>query len=240
MYKFPLRRSYETGWYTLERQNAIDGMTNSLSRRKGVKNIYIGSCIPTQLEGDKGYKMHVSYEEDLDETFELPEGLEKVIFLDVDSSVLPYGVDTMAKEIDAGIVMVSPKLKDNFYDVGDYIPQNLYQLMDEANKRGAKVVGITPSIGTYRAEEASTAEKIEYGIMRYLHEHPSIKNFLILSKEDLEELSAHQIKETCIGFYDEAKAKDILNGNIPESERETSFEDWYRRETKPFGYSRHF
>ncbi len=88
MDKYPLKRNYMVGWYTLRKEDAVNDLKEYLSKRKGVKNICILSCIPSQLEGDKGYKMHASYDEYLDETFNFSENLDKVIFLNYDKGNL--------------------------------------------------------------------------------------------------------------------------------------------------------
>lgn len=212
MFKFPLERNYTTGWYTLERENAINGLKSSLSKRKGVKNIFIEYCSPAQLEGDMGYEMQVSYQEDLDETFGFPKNLDKVIFLDVDSYPVPYGVREIARETQAGIVITTPSLKDEFYDVGSIFPQALTELMEDANKRGIQIVGITPSINSMSYYNMTSSEMVEKSIILYLQEHPSIKNFIIINKEDMQELSPYSIKDRTISLGYEEKARNILNG----------------------------
>lgn len=182
---FPLRRSYTTGWSTLKRDDAINGLESYLAERKGIRNLWISSCTPAQF-GDKGYEMHVSYDEYLDETFGFPENLDKVIFLDVDQTWIPYNVEKVALETKAGIVITTPSLKDDYYDVGDILPIDLERLMEKANDRGVKIVGITPSISD---SDMSYAKMIEKSIIRYLREHRSIKNFIIVSKEDMPDLS---------------------------------------------------
>lgn len=215
MSNFPLIRNYTTGWCTLRREDAINGLVTSLSERKGVKNISVLYCSPAQLEGDKGYEMQVCYQEDLDETFEFPENLEKVIFLDTtNSSLLPYNVETLAKEMQAGIVIVTPSLKDEYYDVGNIFPRRLVDLMENARKYGVQIVGVTPSISAMKDYDIPYSEMIEYSINGYLREHPSIQKFIIVSKEDMKDLSPYLMKGDDISWDDEKKARDILNGKV--------------------------
>lgn len=97
MLKLPLKRNYTASWYSLSQKDAINGMINYLLTRNGVKNISISSCYPARLEGDQGYIMHVSYDEDLDETFGFNEAINRVIFLDTNSAYLPYNVGEIAE-----------------------------------------------------------------------------------------------------------------------------------------------
>lgn len=212
MFKFPLNRNYKVGWYTLKRDDAISGLEADLSERNGVKNIFISSCTPAQLEGDKGYEMHVSYQEDLDESFFFPENLDKVIFLDIDSDMLPYNVKRVALETQAGIVITNPSLKDSFYDVGDLFPTKLANLIENANEIGVQIVGITPSISWMQERGFLFSEMMKHSINKYLYDHPSIKNFIVLNREDIQEFSPNVFIGDDIEFGDEKKAKDILNG----------------------------
>ncbi len=209
MSEFPLQRSYTTGWNTLKREDAINGLISSLSERKGVKNICVRACYPA---APQGYEMQVSYTEDLDETFGFPENLDKVIFLDVDSFVLPYLVEKVARETQAGIVITTPSLKDEYYDVGKIFPQKLAELMEHSSKSGVKIVGITPSISGMKHWDRSYSNMLENSINRYLYDHPSIKNFLIVSQEELQKLSPYSIKSDDIPWGYEEKAQNILNG----------------------------
>lgn len=212
MYKFLLSRNYTTGWYTLRREDAINGMKRYLSERKGVKDIQVDSCFPAQLEGDKGYTMHVTYDEDLDETFGFPESLDKVIFLDVDSSHLPYNVRIIARETGAGIVIATPSIKDDYYDEGKNFSPKLKGLLEHATTSEVQIVGITPSktnIPFYRREATND---LEMSIMEYLIEHPSINKFIILTKENSEELSTYMFHGEDIPWSQEGQAKDMLTG----------------------------
>lgn len=214
MLEFLLRRSYTTGWYTLTREDAIRGLESSLLERKGVKNIRIGSCVPAQLSGDKGYEMYVSYQEDLDETFGFPENLDKVIFIDPAGSILPYSIEELARETQAGIVITTPSLKDDYYDVGKIFPQDLERLIERANKNGVQIVGITPSISDMQDCDMSNAEMMENSIKKYLYEHPSITSFLVINSEDMQDLAPHLIKGHDIPWKEEEKAREILNGRV--------------------------
>lgn len=222
MSDFSIRRNYMTGWYTLSRDDAINGLVSSLLERKGVKKIRIPFCTPAQLEGDKGYEMQVSYEENLDETFGFPKDLDKIIFLDCDSYLLPYNVEKIALETQAGIVITTPSLKDEYYDVGNIFPRKLVELMENANKNGTQIVGITPSMSWMKGYCNSSSKILEKSIISYLNEHPSIKNFIIVCQEEMKELSAHLIKGDDIPWGDEGKAKDILNGKVLIKERKQS------------------
>jgi len=219
MFNFPLRRNYTTGWYTLRREDAVNGLIARLSERNGVRNIYVGSCTPSQLAGDKGYEMQVSYQEDLDETFGFPEDLDKVIFLDTDSFFLPYNVKEVAFETQAGIVITTPSLKDEYYDVGNLFPQILAELIESSNESGVKIVGITPSISGMQDYGMSLSEMMEYSISRYLNAHPSIKNFIIVNREEMQSLSPNVFIGRDIPWCDEDKARDILNGRVLTKEK---------------------
>lgn len=189
MSDFIIKRNYTTMWHSLESQAAINGLESSLLERKGVRKLWVSSCTPAQM-GDKGYEMHVSYEENLDETFGFPENLDKVIFLDVDQTWLPYHVEKVALETKAGIVITTPSLKDDYYDVGNIFPTDLARLMEKANNSGVKIVGITPSISYSESDsDMFYAKMIEDSIIRYLRKHRSIKKFIIVSKEDMPKLS---------------------------------------------------
>ncbi len=69
----------------------------------------------------------------------------KVIFLNYDSPVIPYNVGQIAFETGAGIVLTNPSLKDAFYDVGDFIPFHLLDLIKDSKRKGISIVGITSS-----------------------------------------------------------------------------------------------
>lgn len=224
MDKFLLQRNYKTGWYTLARTDAIDGVKSYLQERKGVKNICIGSCTPAQLEGDKGYEVHVSYQEDLDETFGFPEKLDKVIFLDIDSDILPYYVGKVAYETHAGIVITNPSLKDKFYDVGNLFPVRLAKLIDNANNRGVKIVGITSSISRMQDYGFSFSEMMERSISDYLDDHPSIEKFIIVNREDIPNFFANVFIGEDISFGDDEKAIDMLNKQAIVKKRK--YNDW--------------
>ena len=214
MIKFPLRRNYTTGWYTLKREDAINGLKSHLSERKGVKNISVMSCSPAQLDGDKGYEMQVTYQEDLDETFGFPEDLDRVIFLDADSFQLPYYVGRVALETQAGIVITTPSVKDQYYDVGDLFPQKLANLMEDANKAGIKIVGITPSTSDLKKYEMTSSEMLEHSINMYLCNHPSIEKYIVVNNEDIQELSSNVFVGDDISWGDMERARNILNGKV--------------------------
>lgn len=211
MAKFSVQRDYMVGWYTLKRDDAINGLKSYLAKRNGVKNICVSSCIPAQLEGDKGFEMHVSYQEDLDETFNFPKDLDKVIFLDIDSDIVPYNVKRIAAETQAGIVITNPSLKDSFYDDGDLFPQKLARLIENANENGVHIVGITPSVSWIKNDDFSFSNMMGYSICRYLDTHPSIKNFIVINREDMQ-LFSPNVFINDISFRDEEKAKSMLNG----------------------------
>ena len=189
MYKHLLRRNYTTGWYSLSRVDAINGLISHLAERQGVKDINIESCIPAQLSGDKGYEIQVTYHENLDETFGFSDNINKVIFLDRDSTILPYFVENIARETGAGIVITTLSVKDEFYDVGNLFPTRLVELMENAEKMGVQIVGITPSISGMNSDGMPSSEKMAYSISSYLEGHPNIKRYVIVNKTDLEELS---------------------------------------------------
>jgi len=211
---FSLQRNYTTGWYSFRRSDAINGLISYLSERKGIRNIYVGSCTPSQLDGDKGYEMQVSYQENLDETFGFPENLDKVIFLDTDSFLLPYSVKKVALETKTGIVITTPSLKDEYYDVGNLFPQKLAELIENANKIGVQIVGITPSISGMEDYGMSSSEMVEYSISRYLDEHPSIKKFIIVNRKEMPSLAPNVFIGNDIQWGDEERARDILNGKL--------------------------
>lgn len=214
MYKRPLVRNYTVGCYSLSRMAAINSIRSGLSERNGISNLYIGSPVPSQLEGDKGYLTPVAYYEDLDKTFGFPEELEKVIFLDVERGFLPFNVRRVALEEQAGIVITTPSIKDDFYDEGILFSQELLGLMEHASESGVQIVGITPSVKSLYGREGSSVDMIECTIMGYLLEHPSIKNFLVINKESMDKLSPYFLPGDDIAWGDQAKAKDILNGRV--------------------------
>lgn len=47
------------------RANDAKEIAKKILEERGKKNIHIGNAIPTQLEGDKGYQVEVSYEENI-------------------------------------------------------------------------------------------------------------------------------------------------------------------------------
>lgn len=158
--------------------------------------------------------MQVSYQENLDETFGFPENLDKVIFLDTDSFLLPYNVEKVALETQAGIVITTPSLKDEYYDTGKLFPQKLAELIENSSKFGVKIVGITPSISGMQDHGMSPYKMMEYSISRYLDEHPSIKKFIIVNREEMQGLYPNVFIGTDIPYGEEERVKDILNNRV--------------------------
>ncbi len=228
MFNFPLRRNYTTGWHTLRRDDAINGLISHLSKRNGVKNIWVESCVPSQLDGDKGYEMRVSYQENLDETFGFPENLDKVIFLDIDSFLLPYNVEKIAFDTKAGIVITTPSLKDEYYDVGNLFPKSLAELIENSSKSNVQIVGITPSISGMQDYGMSSSEMVRYSISRYLDEHPSIKKFIIVNREEMQGLSHNVFIGKDISWSDEERARDILNGRVLVKKKSSSLDNKWK------------
>lgn len=214
MFNYSLRRNYTTVWYTLKREDAINGLISYLSKRNGIKNICIESCTPFQLDGDKGYEMQVSYQENLDETFGFPENLDKVIFLDTDSFLLPYNVEKVALETQAGIVITTPSLKDEYYHTGKLFPQKLAKLIENSSKSNVKIVGITPSISEMQDYGMSPYKMMEYSISRYLDEHSSINEYIIVNREEMQGLYPNVFIGTDIPYGEEERVKDILNDRV--------------------------
>lgn len=224
MLKLPLKRNYTTGWYSLSQKDATDGMINYLLTRNSIKNISISSCYPARLEGDKGYTMHVSYDEDLDETFGFSETINRVIFLDTNSAYLPYNVGEIANETATGIVITTPSIKDKFYNDGKILPGELYGLMEQAIKYGTQIVGITPSINSIPSYKRNNQTAMEISIIKYLNEHPSIKNFIIVSKQKMPELTSYQIEDDDIPWYKKEEVKAILTKELTESTEQNRFQ----------------
>lgn len=224
MLKLPLKRNYTTGWYSLSQKDATDGMINYLLTRDGVKNISISSCYSARLEGDKGYIMHVSYDEDLDETFGFSEAINRVIFLDTNGAHLPYNIGEIAHETGTGIVITTPSIKDEFYDDGKILSRELSELMEQALKYGTKIVGITPSTNSIPSYKLNNQNAMEISIIKYLNEHPSIKNFLIVSKQKMPKLASYQIEDDDIPWYKKEEVKAILTKELAESTEQNRFQ----------------
>ena len=211
MFKSIIQRSYNIGWYSLSEKDAINGLVSHLSERAGIKDITVHSCTPNQLSGDKGYNISVSYKEDLDETFGFPEELNKVIFLDTDSYRLPFMVENVARETKAGIVITTPELKDEYYNDGYYISPQLLELMEQAHQMGVEIVGITPSISGMKEYGMSSSEMMAHSIKSYLKAHPSIERYVVVNKEDIQELAPNVFVGHDMSWNEATRAKEILN-----------------------------
>lgn len=205
-----LRRNYTVGWYSLKEKDARNGLLLSLTKRKGVKGVYIESCHPAHLEGDKGYNIQVSYQENLDETFNFPENLEKVIFLDTESYVLPYNVKKILQETQAGVVLTTPSVKDDFYDNGIMFSEKLLSLMEDAQKDDLRIVGITPSIKSVVYIYDSLTDTLNRSITSYLKNHPNIKKILIVNDENID--AYWLLKENEIPWIAREDLENHLNG----------------------------